>query len=176
MSTWKVTPFSKLIVDSKDGEWGLVDEAVGLTQSLIVRGTDFDDLDNPTSEFPIRWITNHLVERKRLEPGDIILETAGGTSTQSTGRTALLKKSFFDYHPGYPVLCASFSRHLRLDRENYSPRFIFYLLQILHRTRYMSVFNIQHTGVSRFQYTSFKNHTMERATKGNPGTDCGIQQ
>ena len=159
MSEWNDTSFAKLIVDSKDGEWGKADEAVGLQQSLVIRGTDFDNLDNPSGEFPVRWIKNHLVERKRLEPGDIILETAGGTSKQSTGRTAFLKKSFFQHHSKYPVLCASFSRHLRLDRENFSPSFIFYLLQTLHRTGYMAVFNIQHTGVSRFQYTTFKNHT-----------------
>ena len=62
----------------------------------------------------------------------------------------------------HPVLCASFSRHLRLDTKNYSPRFIFYLLQTLYKHGYMAVFNIQHTGVSRFQYTAFKKHTELR--------------
>ncbi|MDA1274109.1 MAG: restriction endonuclease subunit S [Verrucomicrobia bacterium] len=159
MSNWNKTPFAKLLVDSKDGEWGNGEETVGSRESIIIRGTDFADLDNPAAEFPRRWIKNHIADRKRLQPGDIILETAGGTSTQSTGRSALLKQSFFNHHSDIPVLCASFSRHLRLDREKYSPRFIYYLLQTLHRSGYMSVFNIQHTGVSRFQYTAFKNHT-----------------
>src|SRR5205823_2172297 len=83
----------------------------------------------------------------------------GGTSSQSTGRSALLKQSFFNDHSGVPILCASFSRHLRLQTTEYSPRFIYYLLQTLYRSGYMAVFNIQHTRVSRFQYTSFKNHT-----------------
>ncbi|MDP2606983.1 MAG: restriction endonuclease subunit S [Deltaproteobacteria bacterium] len=162
MSGWKETPFAKLLVDSKDGEWGAGEEAVGLRQAIIIRGTDFADLDNPAAEFPKRWIQDHLIGRKKLGPGDIILETAGGTSTQSTGRSALLKESFFQKHRDLPVLCASFSRHLRLDTENYSPRFTYYLLQTLHRYGYMAVFNIQHTGVSRFQYTAFKNHTELR--------------
>jgi type I restriction enzyme S subunit len=159
MNDWKETPFAKLLVDSKDGEWGAGEEAVGLREAIIIRGTDFTDLDNPAAEFPKRWIKEHLVQRKRLRPGDIILETAGGTSAQSTGRSALLKDSLFRRYPGLPVLCASFSRHLRLDTQNYSPRFVYYLLQTLHRNGYMAVFNIQHTGVSRFQYTAFKNHT-----------------
>jgi type I restriction enzyme, S subunit len=159
MIDWNKTPFSRLLVDSKDGEWGKGEEAVGLHEAIIIRGTDFAALDDPGAEFPRRWIKAHIVERKRLQPGDIILETAGGTSTQSTGRSALLKKSFFFHHSDIPVLCASFSRHLRLDRDKYSPRFIYYLLQALHHTGYMAVFNIQHTGVSRFQYTAFKNHT-----------------
>lgn len=159
MSEWTKTPFTQLLVDSKDGEWGDGEVTVGSRESLIIRGTDFADLNNPAAQFPRRWIKNHIVDRKRLYPGDLILETAGGTSTQSTGRSALMKQSFFNHHPDIPVLCASFSRHLRLDRAKYSPRFIYHLLQTLHRIGYMAVFNIQHTGVSRFQYTAFKNHT-----------------
>ena len=159
MSDWNKTPFSQLLLDSKDGEWGKSEEAVGLCEAIIIRGTDFADLDNPSGEFPRRWVKAHIVERKRLQPGDILLETAGGTSTQSTGRSAFLKKSFFSHHSNIPVLCASFSRHMRLDTKKYSPRFIYYLLQTLHRTGYMTVFNTQHTGVSRFQYTAFKDHT-----------------
>ena len=159
MTEWKKTPFTELLVDSKDGEWGEGDAAVGLREAIIIRGTDFGDINNPGADFPKRWIKEQIVARKRLQPGDLILETAGGTSTQSTGRSVFLTKSFFDQHPDIPVLCASFSRHLRLDGGKYSSRFIGYFLQLLYRCGYMGVFNIQHTGVSRFQYTSFKNHT-----------------
>jgi type I restriction enzyme S subunit len=158
MNTWKPTRFESLLLDSKDGEWGEGHETVGSHESIIIRGTDFADLDNPMAEFPRRWIKNHIVDRKRLKPGDIILETAGGTSSQSTGRSALIKQALFEDNPGFPILCASFSRHLRLQ-PTYSPLFIYYLLQTLYHSGYMAVFNIQHTGVSRFQYTSFKNHT-----------------
>src|SRR5436190_10777539 len=94
MIDWNKTPFAELLVDSKDGEWGDGEETVGSRESIIIRGTDFAGLDNPAAEFPRRWIKNHIADRKRLQPGDLILETAGGTSTQSTGRSALLKKSF----------------------------------------------------------------------------------
>ena len=159
MSAWTTTPFERLLIDSKDGEWGDSEETMGSREALIIRGTDFADLDNSGAEFPRRWIKSHIADRKRLLTGDIILETAGGTSTQSTGRSALLKDSFFENHAETPVLCASFCRHLRLDKNQYSPRFVYYLLQSLYRGGYMAVFNIQHTGVSRFQYTAFKQHT-----------------
>jgi type I restriction enzyme S subunit len=125
MNEWNKTPFAELLTDSKDGEWGDSAETVGSSEAIIIRGTDFGDLNDPSTEFPRRWIKNHIADRKRLQPNDLILETAGGTSTQSTGRTALLKKSFFDRHAEVPVLCASFSRHLRLDTNRYSPRFIY---------------------------------------------------
>ena len=129
MKPWAKTPFESLLIDSKDGEWGEGSSAVGLVESLIIRGTDFASLNDPATKFPRRWVKEHIANRKKLQPGDLILETAGGTSTQSTGRSVLLKKSFFDQHPDLPVLCASFSRHLRLDSDKFSPQFIAYLLQ-----------------------------------------------
>jgi type I restriction enzyme S subunit len=109
---------------------------------------------------PLRWIPDHLVGRKKLRAGDILFEMAGGTAKQSTGRSALLKSAFFQNHHRYPILCASFCRHLRLDYTQYDHSFIYFLLQALYAAGYMAVFNIQHTGVSRFQYTSFKKQTV----------------
>ncbi len=73
MSEWTKTPFSLLLVDSKDGEWGEGAQAVGLREAIIVRGTDFADLDTPGTEFPRRWVKQHLVERKRLQPATSFL-------------------------------------------------------------------------------------------------------
>lgn len=168
MSAWAPTPFADLLLDSKDGEWGVGEETVGFQKVVVIRGTDFADLNDSTAEFPVRWIPNHIVERKKLLAGDIILETAGGTSTQSTGRTALVTRDLLDRFYGVPVLCASFCRHLRLNDERYDSCFIYYLLQGLYRAGYMSVFNVQHTGVSRFQYTAFKDHTEVTV----PSRDC----
>ncbi len=165
MTDWKRTPFESLLIESKDGEWGLDKASVGFREALIVRGTDFSNLNNAIAEFPQRWVKDGIVERKQLRACDLILETAGGTSTQSTGRTALVTKSFMDHHAHLPVLCASFSRYLRLHTEKYSPYFIYYLLQGLYRSGYMAVFNTQHTGISRFQYTAFKKHTELRIPK-----------
>jgi type I restriction enzyme S subunit len=166
MSTpWPEVPFEDLLLETKDGEWGDASSGIGLREVLIIRGTDFEDLNNPSAEFPRRWVKDHLIERKQLQAGDIILETAGGTSSQSTGRSVLLKASFFDQHPELPVMCASFSRHLRIKQEHYDSRFISYLLQGLYRFGYMGVFNLQHTGVARFQFTDFKNHTKLRIPK-----------
>lgn len=163
-SEWDLIPFENLIADSKDGEWGLGEAAVSHTACWIIRGTDFADLDDPDTQLPLRWIPDHLVNRKRLQPGDVIFEMAGGTATQTTGRSALARKSFFESRIEHPVLCASFCRHLRLKSE-YNSSFIYYLLQTLYRAGYMGVFNVQHTGVSRFQYTTFKKKTVLKVPK-----------
>ena len=159
MSEWSQVPFSDLLIESRDGEWGEGREAFGHQLCEVIRGTDFAILNDPSIELPLRWIPDHLVERKRLTIGDILFEMAGGTAKQSTGRSALLKGTFFQHHEG-TILCASFCRHLRLDRKQHDSAFIYYLLQALYKAGYMAVFNIQHTGVSRFQYTSFKKQTV----------------
>lgn len=160
MSEWDRVPFSDLLIDSRDGEWGEGHEVVGHQLCEVVRGTDFENLSEQNIELPKRWVSDHLVERKKLLSGDIIFEMAGGTAKQSTGRSALLKQAFFGTHSQHPILCASFCRHLRLNRKRFDSAFVYYLLQTLYAAGYMAVFNIQHTGVSRFQYTSFKKHTV----------------
>lgn len=160
MSGWNDVPFADLLIESRDGEWGKGEPEVGHAEAVVIRGTDFAGVNDPEKKLPHRWIKDHLVERKKLQPGDIALEMAGGTSTQSTGRSALLKPALFEHNSPLPAVCASFSRHLRLDKSRFCPEFIYFLLQSLHRSGYMGVFHIQHTGVARFQYSSFKKHTV----------------
>lgn len=160
MSARTKVPFGDLLLDSKDGEWGAGAPGVGLLASDMIRGTDFAELNSPAKELPRRYVNERHVTRKRLQVGDIVFEMAGGTAKQSTGRSALITQVFLERRYETPVLCASFCRHLRLDQSRYDPKFVYYLLQALYEAGYMSVFNIQHTGVSRFQYTSFKKHTV----------------
>ncbi|RIA34197.1 type I restriction enzyme S subunit [Stenotrophomonas sp. AG209] len=151
--------FSDLIVETKDGEWGEGQEAPGHVLCDVIRGTDFAGLNAPSIELPQRWIPEHLVARKALEADDILIETAGGTAKQSTGRTALVSKEFLASRGGRPVLCSSFARHLRVDRNKVHPVYLYYVLQALYASGYMGVFNLQHTGVARFQFTAFRTKT-----------------
>ncbi|MCH2241097.1 MAG: restriction endonuclease subunit S [Aquabacterium sp.] len=151
--------FSDLIAETKDGEWGEGQEAPGHVLCDVIRGTDFADLNAPSIELPQRWIPEHLVARKALQADDILIETAGGTAKQSTGRTALVTKEFLASRGGRPVLCSSFARHLRVDRDKVHPVYLYYVLQALYASGYMGVFNLQHTGVARFQFTTFRTKT-----------------
>ena len=154
--------FSDLLLETKDGEWGEGQEAPGHVLCDVIRGTDFADLHSPSIELPQRWIPEHLVERKALKAGDILIETAGGTAKQSTGRTALITEEFLTSRGLRPVLCSSFARHLRVDRGKVHPAYLYYVLQPLYSSGYMGVFNLQHTGVSRFQFTAFRTKTRLR--------------
>jgi type I restriction enzyme, S subunit len=148
-----------LLLLTKDGEWGKGEFAENLCEMLVIRGTDFEaarygDLKN----IPMRFIPKHIAERKQLHPEDILIETAGGTKDQPTGRTVFLKESLFR-RSSKPITCASFSRFLRIDKSQAVPEYVFWYLQFLYMSGQMEQHQVQHTGVARFQYTKFAEST-----------------
>ncbi|MFH1717993.1 MAG: restriction endonuclease subunit S [Planctomycetota bacterium] len=121
-----------------------------------IRGTDFDAVrQGDVTSVPIRFIKEHIAEYKRLYGGEILIEAAGGSKGQITGRTIYLKPETVDRF-GVPVTCASFSRFIRLKQSDlWDNRYVFWLLQYLYHFGFMDKYHTQHTGVSRFQWTVF---------------------
>jgi type I restriction enzyme S subunit len=144
-----------LIAVSKDGEWGKGEPFDDSVEMLAIRGTDFEDVRfGNTATTPRRHIPQHIAERKRLKPWDVVIEAAGGTKNQITGRTVLLRPQLFS-RSELPLTCASFSRFIRFNTELCEPEFMFWYLQHLYASGSMHAYHTQHTGVARFQWTTF---------------------
>ena len=144
-----------LISLSKDGEWGKGKSFENSVEMLAIRGTDFKDVRfSNTTSVPHRHIPKSIAERKVLQPWDVLIEAAGGTKNQITGRTVLLRPQLFS-HSDLPLTCASFSRFIRFNTELCDPAFMFWYLQHLYTTGFMHAYHTQHTGVARFQWTTF---------------------
>jgi type I restriction enzyme S subunit len=144
-----------IITISKDGEWGKGEPFEDSMEMLAIRGTDFEDVRfGNTASTPRRHIRRQVAERKALRPWDLIIEVAGGTKNQITGRTVLLRPSLFS-RSELPLTCASFSRFIRFNREYCDPEFMFWYLQHLYTSGLMHPYHTQHTGVARFQWTTF---------------------
>jgi type I restriction enzyme S subunit len=144
-----------LIELSKDGEWGKDTPFGDSVEMLCVRGTDFaavrcGDLDS----VPRRHVPRRIAAHKTLKPWDLVIETAGGTKGQITGRTLLLRPHLLA-RADIPVTCASFSRFIRFRSERCDPEFMFWYLQYLYGAGFLHAYHTQHTGVSRFQWTTF---------------------
>lgn len=140
---------------TKDGEWGKGESFDSSLAMTVIRGTDFADarvgiLENA----PTRHIPEHIAIRKRLQSLDILIETAGGTKDQPTGRTLLVKPSLLS-KSALPLTCASFARFIRIDQNKADPAFVFWLLQSLYNCGAIRQYHTQHTGVARFQFTTF---------------------
>ena len=145
-----------LLLYSRDGEWGKAEpEAEDDVEMYVIRGTDFENvLVGDLTDVPVRFIPSRIAERKTLQPNDILLETAGGSKNRPTGRSVFLKHELFQ-RTQLPITCASFSRFLRIDETQADPRYMRFHLQYLYETGHLLKYHTQHTGVARFQYTTF---------------------
>lgn len=146
---------SELLVFTRDGEWGEGEPSDGLARVRVIRGTDFERVRfGDLSTLPIRYLRKDLVERKALLAGDVLIETAGGTKDQPTGRTVLIDQTAI-CEAGAPLVCASFARFLRPNTKLVDPAYLFWKLQAEYNSEKLLPYHIQHTGVARFQYTQF---------------------
>lgn len=144
-----------LLLDSRDGEWGNADPGPDRRLMAVIRGTDFPAVRvGDVANVPKRYLEERHAIRKRVQPWDILIETAGGSPDRPTGRTLLLKPSLFE-SLGPDITCASFARFLRIDETRADSHFIFWLLQYHYGNRDLLQFHTQHTGVARFQFTTF---------------------
>lgn len=144
-----------IIAVSKDGEWGQGEPFDESVEMFAIRGTDFEDVRfGVTATIPRRHIAKRHAERKLLQPWDVLIEAAGGTKNQITGRTVLLRPNLFS-RTDRPFTCASFSRFIRFNTDLCDPTFMFWYLQDLYASGLMHAYHTQHTGVARFQWTTF---------------------
>ncbi len=147
--------FSKLLLDTKDGDWGKSEACQGFLPYRVIRGTDFADTNSGNlSNIPIRYLAESSAQRRTLQPDDIIIETAGGSNDRPTGRTLLVKRKLIE-DSDLPLTCASFCRFLRVNPKLAAPRYIYWYLQYLYAKGEMWIHQVKHTGIARFQYTRF---------------------
>jgi len=144
-----------LLVETKDGEWGKDVPSKGSTEMVVVRGTDFDAArQGLLAGMPVRHIADKAATRKTLQPFDILIETAGGSKGNPTGKTVLLRPQLFE-KSHLPLTCASFARFLRVDRNQVDAEFLYWNLQSMYRNGVIENYQVQHTGIARFQFTKF---------------------
>ncbi|MFD4326083.1 hypothetical protein ACFWQC_15710 [Nocardioides sp. NPDC058538] len=144
-----------LLVATKDGDWGQETLAPNHTPRYVIRGADFPDVPHrKVDRIPLRYLPDRTVDRRTLEAGDILLETAGGTQGRPTGRTVLITQELLDAIPG-KVIGASFTRFLRVNEALVDSRYLYWYLTAIYRRGEMAEYHVQHTGVGRFQYTTF---------------------
>ncbi|MEO8221866.1 MAG: restriction endonuclease subunit S [Specibacter sp.] len=169
--TWTdASVLQDLLLTTKDGDWGKGEPADGLLKYQVIRATDFSatslgDLTN----VPVRYLPQHTVSRRTLQKNDILIETAGGSPGRPTGRTMLVTDRVMAALSG-PATCASFARFMRVDSSRIDARYLYWFLQSMYQSGEIEQYQVQHTGVARFQYTAFA------ATQKIPLPDLGRQQ
>ena len=144
-----------LLIHTRDGEWGSANPGAGLVPIRVIRGTDFERVRRgDLTTVPIRYLRAEKSARKALKPGDILIETAGGSKGRPTGRTLLIQSRTLE-GTEVPFTCASFARFLRVDEAQVNAPYLYWFLQHLYQIGEMERHQVQHTGIARFQFTRF---------------------
>ncbi len=144
-----------LLIHTRDGEWGVAKPDDGLVPVHVIRGTDFEPVRRgDLTTIPTRYLPAEHRARKALRPGDILIETAGGSKGRPTGRTLLIQARTLE-GTEIPFTCASFARFLRVDEARINAPYLYWFLQYLYQIGEMEQHQVQHTGIARFQFTRF---------------------
>lgn len=116
---WRVSNFIAVIESSLNGDWGMESETEGYKNKVFcIRGADIPELkEGRMGKMPIRFIKDTNFKNKRLLIGDVVIETSGGTPTQSTGRCALITDELLSRFE-YPLICSNFCKVVRFKDAN----------------------------------------------------------
>lgn len=139
------------------GGWGEENESDEFPEvACVIRGADFPNVWHyDVDSCPRRFHKTRNYKARRLEAGDIIMEISGGTSEQPVGRTVLVTKELVERFEGGRVICASFCKLIRLNKEKVSPYYFYYWMKFLYDTRIIDRFQLQSTGIINFKFEPF---------------------
>lgn len=139
------------------GGWGNENMSENFpVEANVIRGTDIPNVRKyDISSCPVRYHKKSNYKSRQLVSGDIVMEISGGTADQPVGRCALITQELIDRFKNGNVICASFCKLIRLNKNLISPYFCYYWLQYLYDTRIIDRFQLQSTGIINFKFEAF---------------------
>lgn len=143
------TTIKSTITDKISGEWG--NEAINGQGVVVIRTANF--LNSGKIDFSNllrREIDQNKVERKKLIPGDIIIEKSGGSPTQPVGRVVIFRSPDNDTY-----LCNNFTSILRPNKNEVHPEFLFYVLHDNHKKGKTLRYQNKTTGIINLKLDSY---------------------
>lgn len=155
-TTWKSSVLADLLDDTIGGLWGSPPDSkkAGEIDVLVVRGADFRNWsDRRAQDAAPRRVPARSLERRRLEPGDIVLEVSGGSPAQPVGRVLVIDERAVAESPR-PLICSNFCRKLRL-RPDVDPFFVKRQLDWLYRSGHTDRFQTSTTNIRNLQVDDF---------------------
>lgn len=140
------------------GGWGNDDEDKDFSQgAYVIRGTDFPYvMRGDLSTCPYRYHKKSNYKARKMEDGDIIIEVSGGTAEQPVGRAVLVDDDIIERLDN-TVICASFCKLVRLNKQVIRPEYFYYWMKFLYDTRIIDRFQLQSTGIINFKFEYFLN-------------------
>ncbi len=154
-------PIGELIDFAIGGGWGSEVPKENHSRVAVIRGTDIPKVaSGDFSTVPVRYESDKKLANRILAPGDVVLDTAGGSSAngQFTGRTLLITQEILDKLG--PTICASFCKKIVLKKDLVDPLYFYLYMQDLYKSGRVASYDSQSTGISNFQYEAFVNNEL----------------
>lgn len=145
-SDWNSGTFSDVIEFMTAGDWGKESQQGNFSQQVYcIRGADIPEIKaGNKGKMPTRFIIPKNYKTKHLIDGNVVIETSGGSPTQSTGRIAVITQSLLDRYDK-PMVCTNFCRAL-MPKQGYS-MFLYYYWQYLYNRNVFFSYENGTTGI-----------------------------
>ncbi|MDD2212288.1 MAG: restriction endonuclease subunit S, partial [Clostridia bacterium] len=155
-SSWDIMHMGNLISSYIGGGWGEDIQSVEFSKpAYVIRGTDIPNLSNGEySKKILRYHKESNFNSRKLFVDDIIFEVSGGSVGQLLGRTLHITKRLVEFFENN-VICASFCKLLRPDKQKISSLFLKYFLKLYYETGLVGTFQTQSTGISNYHFEDF---------------------
>jgi len=141
----KRVSISKVVEKPISGEWGNEAE-LEIDGIPVIRNTNFsDDGRIDLHDVAFREIPDRKIEKKRLKPGDIIIEKSGGSKNQPVGRVV-----YFDIDDGKDYLFSNFTSAIR-PKKDVEPKYVHYGLLHSYMRGGSELFQNKTTGIRNLQ-------------------------
>lgn len=134
----------ELINKPISGEWGSDGEGIKVLRTTNFTNKGVLNLDSVVT----RDISTKIIEQKKLQKGDLIIEKSGGSPTQPVGRVV-----YFDEEGDF--VCNNFTSILRPKREKVFPKYLHHMLFANHKFGITKMFQNKTTGIINLQLTRY---------------------
>jgi len=142
-----------VVEEITSGDWGSDAPADHLVAARVIRGTDFSRAAlGSWDDVPLRYVKRSTIEKRRLSPGDVLVEISGGSDDQPTGRAFLMQRPLPD---DTAVIFSNFVKRIRVDEKRISPQFFALAWRHLYTTGRTRPFEKRTTGIRNFKLSDF---------------------
>ncbi|MEU8735059.1 restriction endonuclease subunit S [Streptomyces tendae] len=156
-SEWKTVRLEDLLDSVFAGAWGESPTDFRKPNVRILRATNIDSEGRVDYSRPaLRVLEAREISRKRLYPGDLLLEASGGGPGTPVGRVALHKGHSGEL--GY--ICSNFFRALRPKADLVHPEYLTHLLVAAYHSPRIWRYQQQTTGLVNLKLGDYLNQLL----------------
>lgn len=152
---WRINKLRDLVSYYIGGGWGQEESKQGFTkEAYVIRGTDIPNVskgDISTCPFRFHKPTNY--NSREINIHDIIFEVSGGSKGQPVGRSLLIEDKTLERMQN--VICASFCKLIRPNKDKVSPYLLDLLFKSLYNSEKIMEYQTQSTGITNFHFEYF---------------------